>query len=287
MGAQVKELESWDELPPVLHELREVNRHSVAPLLFRGQEDADWSLQTTLERAAPMIKDVADYYRLISRLRHEIESFSDSKWEIPEFVEVSKKCESFDGLGLDLTAGRFPASEYAGFLRHHGFPSPLLDWTRSPYVAAFFAFLAPGNARRAIYVFADSPANVKGRGSGQSEIFNLGSRVGAHRRHFLQQSAYTVCVKFDQGLWRFGSYQEVFESERPPRAFHHPSGDAIAQDVLWKLTLPARERSRVLRLLDEHNLNAFSLFGSTESLMATIAAREIALMRVAGVLNPQ
>jgi hypothetical protein len=52
---------------------------------------------------------------------------------------------------------------------------------------------------------------------------------------------------------------------------------AVSQDVLWKIILPFAERSKVLRLLDEHNLNAFSLFGSTDSLMATLSAREIEL----------
>lgn len=42
----------------------------------------------------------------------------------------------------------------------------------------------------------------------------------------------------------------------------------------WKFTIPVTERMRVLAVLDEHNLNAFSLFGSEESLMETLAARE-------------
>jgi hypothetical protein len=45
--------------------------------------------------------------------------------------------------------------------------------------------------------------------------------------------------------------------------------------VLWRFVIPSTERAKVLRRLDRLNLNAYSLFGSEESLMETLAFREI------------
>jgi len=47
------------------------------------------------------------------------------------------------------------------------------------------------------------------------------------------------------------------------------------QDVLWKFNVPSSERVKVLRILDGYNISALSLFGSEESLMETMALREI------------
>ena len=85
--------------------------------------------------------------------------------------------------------------------------------------------------------------------------------VTTHRRHFLQQSEYTICLIFDND-WRFEQYDTVFDKGREQQGF------------CWKYTMPASERPKVLKLLDEHNLNAFSLFGSEESMMGTLATRE-------------
>lgn len=69
-----------------------------------------------------------------------------------------------------------------------------------------------------------------------------------------------MCVVFD-GEWRFEQYQEAFDWPNQ------------TQGRYWKFNIPYSERAKVLKKLDQHNLNAFSLFGSEESLMDTIALR--------------
>ncbi len=63
-------------------------------------------------------------------------------------------------------------------------------------------------------------------------------------------------------------------SGKGPR--HKTRGEAT-QDVLWKFNIPWVERRKVMKFLDEHNLNAFSLFESNEGLVETLAVRKILL----------
>jgi hypothetical protein len=153
------ELDTWEAFERTLQDLRE--RHSSdgqpnLPLLFRGQSNSSWKLETTLERNKKFDMLFATYYRLIYTARPEIETFTGNRWSIPDYPEIEKLTRDYDQFSRSLSFGPHPAYEYMIYLRHHGFPSPLLDWTRSPRVAAYFAFRnATENRSASIYILAD------------------------------------------------------------------------------------------------------------------------------------
>jgi hypothetical protein len=267
---EAMDLDSWEEFEERLKELRR-QRHfkyfDSLPLLFRGQENSDWPLNTTLDRSNPQWTPFAEYFRRISKIRPEIESFIDRKWLLPEYPEVRRLGSAYDQFSLRLSSGKLPAYAYMAYLRHHGFPSPLLDWSRSSHIAAFFAFrkafVDNDQENKKVSIFVLSGEQFTSRGNGIPLIFRLGPYVRTHRRHFLQQSEYTLCLIFENE-WRFAKYSDVF---------HRPHQH---QGVFQKFNIPLTEGRRVLRLLDEYNLNASSLFGSEEGLMETLAMREFA-----------
>jgi len=51
--------------------------------------------------------------------------------------------------------------------------------------------------------------------------------------------------------------------------------DHSQQDLLWKMTVPAKERQKAIRHFDKFNLNEFTLFDSEEGLLEMLAARVI------------
>src|SRR5262249_7742601 len=129
---------------------------------------------------------------------------------------------------------------------------------------AFFAFREVGTAdRRSIHVYCERPHHIKGGAVGEPAIRSIGKYVRTHARHFRQQSDYTICAAFYENLggWRFHRHDPVF-------------GSRGRQDYLWKFDISSSERVPILKSLDEHNLNAFSLFDSQETLLETMWLRE-------------
>lgn len=97
-------------------------------------------------------------------------------------------------------------------------------------------------------------------------IYSIGPYIRTHKRHFLQHCEYTLCTVNNDKQIFFACHEDVF-------SINNEEG----QDLLWKINIPISEKIKVLSYLNSMNINSFSLFGTEESLMATLALREFHL----------
>jgi hypothetical protein len=256
------ELETWEQLEeeikkkitmpaPVFGGLHKSN------WLFRGQGNAKWNLASTIQREVPKITELAEYFHIIGVAKAQIETFTAKSWENINFKDVQELFSEYDPMGLR----RFPAYEYLVYLRHHGFPSPLLDWSRSPYVAVYFACKEPKGEKVSLFAYQEYTGAGKVASSNQPRIHSLGPYIRSHPRHFLQQCEYTIALKFIPSVWQLAEYSEILDHSR------------YDQDQFVKYSIPSSEAERVVNILDKFNINVFSLFQSEESLLKTMAFR--------------
>jgi hypothetical protein len=255
----VMRLASWEEFEEEIKKFEDPSRKVWDEVWFRGQADAAWPLLTTLERRSDRTRAVAGYLNLIGEIEPAIETFTGNEFARPHRPEVERFCGEYDLFDQNLREH----ATYLAHLRHGGFPSPLLDWTASPYVAAYFAF---HNARHdgdvAIYAYREWASGFKVGGSDSPHIVSLGPLFKTHKRHFRQQSRYTACAQFIDGQWYFVPHDQVFGET-----------DNQKQDLLWKMSIPASERLKVLRFCEKVNLNDFTLFDSEEALLEQLAMK--------------
>lgn len=260
-------LSSWADFETAVHAI-EIEAQSrkqgdaagyVSPPLFRGHANAQWKLATSLERRASEKSHlgVNNYNDLIRANKTMVESYTGRDFSLRDTHELNEP--------RDIVKPQFHSTlEYMAFLRHFGFPSPLLDWSRSPYVAAYFAFARtdPAATHVAVHVFQEEIGNGKGGWVGAPTIIGIGPNLKAHKRHFQQQSEYTICFEKPEDKWFYCDHGT---------AMNKNEGE---QDVLKTLLVPVDQRRVFLRKLDLMNITALSLMGGKTGLLETIAQRE-------------
>jgi hypothetical protein len=232
----------------------------VSPPVFRGQANTDWHLETTLEREyqPPLHWSRYDKKVLDSSLR-VLSGMTD--------IEAPRNQQSLaDALMVDS----IPRYEQLARLRHHGFPTPLLDWSRSPFVAAYFAF-SPISVLHAdavsIFVFREYCGSCKGASDGV-HVSVHGRWASIHERHVRQQSVYTIA--YEDVLSETGVIKDIkfLPHEEALSRIH---SNYPEQDRLEKIVVPAGCREEAMLDLERMNITEFSLFGTEDALVRTVA----------------
>jgi len=244
-----------------LPESRVYRRRNV--VLFRGQNNAAWDIRTTLERKTECRPiSISAYYSYVDHCVNEIESVTGRSWNLPAHDEL-RNAPNADSLRPHLLA-----YDYLVYLRHHGFPSPLLDWSESPYIAAFFAFWEKPQADRvAVLCYIESIHGGWSLSKGAPTISVRGPYVTTHKRHFAQKTWFTIATQWEEREKKhyFCPHEDVLRKPKPD------------QDILIKITLPAHTRKEAIRELLDYNINPFTLFQTEDSLIQTMELKQFDL----------
>ena len=282
---KVQDCETWEEFLKVAARIKkwkdrrcaELRVSYVPELIFRGQAKSTWTLETTLERHIKQRRySLEEYYQKAYKAWQEevpTGDFENLSLPTPDcFSKLVKKLNIYvphQHLFPDSNSVR----EWFLYLRHYTFPSPLLDWTGCPYIAAFFAFSddnADPSEKASIYIFLEHIDMLTSSGSHEAPFINtLGPEGQANTRHKNQQSRYTFCLQSDNkcnihGEKFFASHQDAFLISLQE------------QNITWKCNIPKSERDRVKMALQSKGIDKDFLFGDSDAISRESAMKSLA-----------
>ena len=200
--------------------------------LFRGQNEP-WRLRTSFHRAGR-----ADFARFLDE----------------DIQELHRHLSSRTKHLFDLRRGEENGAFFS-LIQHHGYPTPILDWTYSPYVAAFFAYRGISNQEAGL-ALPDSVVRILvfdqaqwKRDYPQLQVlapaaphFSIIDFIAVENERLIPQQAASTVTNVDD----IESYIQTRQ--------------ANGKTYMWAIDLPVSERRHVVNELGYMGLTAGSLF---------------------------
>lgn len=230
--------------------------------IWRGHRCSDWKLESTLDRLVRNAKVPST----------RVNKFRGNHFE--QFKYAARGRRGSNPAQLE------DEDSWWALGQHHGLATPLLDWTTSPFVAAFFAFIEvdePQTMQRAIYALHQPGVEVRARKKAREENESRkqqleatekeGKTLGILQRVMLEAKAEPE-VRFIRPL----SDENQRLVNQGGLFTHAPAGKFLEDWVqenhdkedkgytLIKIYLPNKDRESCLRNLNRMNINHLSLF---------------------------
>jgi hypothetical protein len=195
--------------------------------IWRGQANAEWKLEPSLVRL-----------------------LSDQVGK-PFYTTGYAQFKYFQEAARGRLNGNPPEEnnkdEWLALGQHYGLATPLLDWTYAPFIALYFAFIEPSDAKERA-VFALNTEELQ-------ELY-LNERIEEDDRIRLINSSSHLNPRVinQRGLFTFCPLPYSIEEWLQQKAIRHK------KTILVKHILPNTSRDSVLRTLNRMNINPLTLF---------------------------
>jgi FRG domain len=262
--------ESWEDFKTKIRDSYAEALYGRYPV-FRGHARAEWKLASHWERKLAVLQGNNRDPKLLRDREHHLEKF------LQDFKDLAVGLPSIRSREMDDL-------DWWAVGRHHGLVTPLLDWTRSPYVAAFFAFsglaeiLCPGITTRgdiAPQAFLD----VSSEAQAAIWAFQIGDEIAEDQN--LQVLNPRIDIghrqRAQRGLFTRLKHRVHFDLEAYLESLK------LAEPALTKFIVPGSEAPRALTELRMMNLTFATLFPDLEgaALQANFEAVALPLMALA------
>jgi hypothetical protein len=240
-------LKSWRDFGQFIEE----SHANAPPFIYRGQADASWRIQSSLDRLEARFPTKKNFTGKIPSRFQCPPAGRDTHLEAFKEAVRGKRGPNPQDLS---------ENEWWALAQHHGLATPLLDWTYSPFVALFFAFEDE--------TWIDSVHQTCRMPEKRAVLVTPFHRITANGTR--EHPAPTVFSVRREVTNRLGSQSGVL-MKMPPRtdleasvrarfAGENSKDNLHAHAILTKIIIPNENRADCLKYLNKMNINRMSLF---------------------------
>lgn len=224
-----EEIVTWDQYKAIISKsILDIE----GPKMYRGQANSTWSLRTSFHRNTNGFT-FEDYFELIHKMADHLGTLENRNIEI----------ETGEGLG-----------SFLAYLQHNGYPTPLLDFSLSPFIAAYFAFSDYNEKSEnvSIYMFdynkwTSHYKQVYDYHALDSHVSVFNPKINGNKKQVSQWGYYYLFTNLEN----IESHIALTKNEE--------------QLYLRKFVLSQSQKMYALLELESMGITKFSLFGTTES----------------------